>query len=313
MPNPNGIVQTIRDPLGAALHLLTSVLGHVLAAAHIDLDSVLQRYLFTTADPSATQLRPFTANPTVVGLNLDLAVAADVLVGGVIVWLSMSAMFQHSLTARARLQNALPRVLLAVALVHSSVFLMQMAIDLNNAIGHVATSLGSPLTVDTLPWSSSLSDAAVAGIQASQDLFDALFAIAVVVALVILVLSYVVRIALLNILVVLAPLAALCTVLPETRRYSETWLRLFLTTVFMQAVQLIVLRVATATAFAHGAGIVAMLYALATLWIMLKVPSVLHSSGYIQTRAHSFGRHLQRSVRHVTMPAHRAVRPRASL
>jgi hypothetical protein len=43
VPNPGGVAQAIRDPLGAVLHLLTSVLGHVLAAAHVDLDAVLQR------------------------------------------------------------------------------------------------------------------------------------------------------------------------------------------------------------------------------------------------------------------------------
>ena len=54
---------------------------------------------------------------------------------------------------------------------------------------------------------------------------------------------------LLDILVVLAPLAALCSVLPDTRRYAFTWLRLFMVAVFMQAVQLIILRVATAVGF----------------------------------------------------------------
>jgi hypothetical protein len=229
-------------------------------------------------------------------------------VAAVILALSLRAILQRSVSARAGVKAAVPRVLLGVALAHSSMPLIQMAIDLNNALGHVVLSLGTPLTVETLPWSSSIGEAAVAGIQATQDLFHALFALALVVALVILVLAYVVRTALLSVLTVIAPLAALCIVLPETRRFARTWLRLFLTTVFMQAVQLIVLRVATATAFARGAGLVEMLYALATLWIMLKVPSALHSSGYFETRAHALGRQFERSVRHAALPAHRAVR-----
>jgi hypothetical protein len=313
MPNPGGVVQAIRDPLGAVLHLSTSVLSHVLAAAHIDLDAVLQRYLFTTADPSAATARPLTANPAIGHLNVGLAVAADALIALVLLGVSLRAILQHSITARAGMKAALPRVLLAVALVHSSLFLVQMVIDLNNAIGHVALSLGTSLSVDTLPWSSSMSDAAVSGIEATQDLFRALFAIALVGALVILALAYVVRTALLNILTVIAPLASLCIVLPETRRYAHTWLRLFLTTVFMQAVQLIVLRVATTTAFAHGAGLVEMLYALATLWIMLKVPSALHSSGYFETRAHALGRQVQRSIHRAALPPHAAARSRTAL
>lgn len=310
MSDVGGIVETIRDPLGAAIHLLTGVLGHFIAAAHTDLDALLQRFLFSTVDPSVAQARPLTANPTISSLNLGLAVAADVLVGAVVLYVSLRSVFDHSIESRYALKVAIPRVLLSVALVHSSIFLIQMAIDLNNALAHVATSLGSPLTIDNLPWSSSMSKVAVAGIQATQDLFHAAFGLALVVALVILVLSYVVRIALLNILIVLAPLAAICMVLPETRRYAYTWLRLFLATVFMQAVQLIVLRVATTTAFAHGAGLLETLYALATLWIMLKVPSTLHSAGHFETRARELGRHLQRSVRAATAPAHRVVRHR---
>ena len=70
-------------------------------------------------------------------------------------------------------------------------------------------------TIDTLPWSGSISAATVSLIQGSQDLFHAIFALGVVVAVVILVLSYVIRTAMLDILVVLAPLAALCSVLSD--------------------------------------------------------------------------------------------------
>lgn len=308
MPDLGGIAQTLRDPLGAVLNLITGVLGHFIASAHRDIDSVLQHFLFSTVDPSVAHARPLTANPTVAGLNLDMAVAADVLVGAVVLYTAVRSVVDHSVDSRYALRQAIPRVLMAVALVHSSIFLVQMAIDLNNAIGGVATSLGSPLTLDTLPWSATTGESGVAAITAADDLFQAAFGVAVVVALVILVLSYVVRIALLNILIVTAPLAAICNVLPETRRYAHTWSRLLVTSVFMQAVQLIVLRVATATAFAGGAGLVQTLYALATLWIMLKVPSTLHSAGHVETRARELGRHLQRSIRVATAPAHRVVR-----
>jgi len=307
------VVQGLRDPLGSALQLLTGVTSHFLATARVDLNNELARYLFSTVDASAAVVRPLTANPSIAKLNFGLTLAADVLVGAVVLVVSLRAIFEHtSLRARYGLKVALPRVLVAVALAHTSMLLIQMAVDLNNAIGHVALTLGGALTLDTLPWSASLGNPAVAGIQASQDLFHAFFGLALVVALVILVLSYVIRSALLNILIVIAPLAALCMVLPETRGYSRTWLRLFMTTVFMQAVQLIVLRVAEATAFSHGGGIVDILYALATLWIMLKVPGALHSGGHFESRAHALGRHMQRSVRHALTPAHHAVHHRVA-
>jgi len=167
---------------------------------------------------------------------------------------------------------------------------------------------GGTVSVSTLPWSGPINPVAVQAIQASQDLFRALFAMALVVALVILVLAYVIRTALLDVLIVVAPLAALCTVLPETRGYARLWLRLYMATLFMQALQLIILRVATATGFAGGSGIASSLYGLATLWILLKVPGALHSATHFESRASTVGHQLERSIRRALTPAHSAVR-----
>ena len=57
--------------------------------------------------------------------------------------------------------------------------------------------------------------------------------------------------------------------------------------VFMQAVQLIILRVATAVGFGAGSGIAESLFALATLWIVLKVPGTLHAATHVETHAHT--------------------------
>jgi hypothetical protein len=302
------IIQGLQNPLGAFMHMLTGALSHLIATARPDLNTELQRYLFSTVDPTAGGARPLTANPTIAHLNMGLAVAADVLVAAVLLYASLRSMFERTLRARYTLKIVIPRVLAALALVHGSIFFIQMAIDLNNAIGHVALSLGDQVTVNALPWSASMSPPAVQAIQVSQDIFHAVFAVALVVALVILVLSYVIRTALLNIMIVVAPLAALCTVLPETRGYARHWLRLFLVAVFMQALQLIILRVATAGAFGSGSGIAESLYALATLWILLKVPGSLHAATQLESRAHSMARQLDRSVRRALAPVHHAAR-----
>ena len=313
MPSPAGIAHALSDPLAAILQLLTGVLAHVVSTARLDLDGELTRYLFSTVDPTAPA-RALTANPTVAHLNGSIALAADALVGGVVLFTSLRSMFEHhSLFARYQLKLVLPRLLVAIVLVHGSLLFAQMAIDLNNALGGVALEMGATVDVGTLPWSASLDPATVQAIQVSQDLFQAIFAIALVIALVILVLAYVVRTALLEILLVIAPLAALCTVLPDTRGYARLWLRLFMVTVFMQAVQLIVLRVATAAGFAGTGGIAQSLYALATLWIVLKVPSALNSASHFETRAHSIGRQMERSVRRAMAPVHHAVHHRASV
>jgi hypothetical protein len=308
-----GIVQGIRDPLGSILQLLTGVLSHFIATARADLDSELGRYLFTTVDPTGGGTRALTANPVIAHLNGSIALVADVLVGAVVLYASLRSIFEHSIRARYALHLVIPRVMAAIVLVHGSIYFVQMAVDLNNAIGGVAESLGGPLNIDTLPWSGSMSAATVSIIQGSQDLFHAVFALGVVVAVVILVLSYVIRTAMLDILVVLAPLAALCSALPDTRRYAATWLRLFMVAVFMQSIQLIILRVAMSVGFGTGSGIAESLFALAILWIVLKVPGTLHAATHVETKAHTAMRHAQRSMHRALAPAHHVVRHRTAL
>jgi hypothetical protein len=307
-----GIVQGLRDPLGTILQLLTGVLSHLIATARADLNTELTRYLFSTVDPTASGARALTANPAVARLNGSLALVADVLVGVVLLYASLRTIFERSIHATYGLQVVIPRVMAALVMVHGSIYFIQMAVDLNNAIGTVARSLGGPLTTDTLPWSGSMSAATVSIIQGSQDLFHALFAVGVVVAVVILVVSYVVRTALLEVLIVLAPLAALCSVLPDTRHYAFTWLRLFMVAVFMQAVQLIILRVATAVGFGAGSGIAESLFALATLWIVIKVPGTLHAATHVERHGHIALRHVQRTMHRALTPAHHTVRHRST-
>jgi hypothetical protein len=307
-----GIVQGLRDPLGTILQLLTGVLSHLIATARTDLNTELTRYLFSTVDPTGSGVRALTANPAVARLNGSLALVADVLVAVVLLYASLRTIFERSIHASYGLQVVIPRVMAALVMVHGSIYFIQMAIDLNNAMGNVARSLGGPLTTDTLPWSASMSAATVAIIQGSQDLFHAIFALGVVVAVVILVLSYVVRTALLEVLIVLAPLAALCSVLPDTRHYAFTWLRLFMVAVFMQAVQLIILRVATAVGFGAGSGIAESMFALATLWIVIKVPGTLHAATHVERHGHIALRHVQRSMHRALAPAHHTVRHRST-
>lgn len=208
------------------------------------------------------------------------------------------------------LKVIIPRILLAIVLAHGSLLFMQMAIDLNNALDGVALSLGGPLNGDTLPWSPSLAPETIARLITGQDLFQAVLAVALVAAMAILVLAYVIRTALLNILIVTAPLAALLSVIPDTRTHARTWLHLFTGTVFMQAVQLIILRVAVTTEFDTSGGLISTVYALATLWLLLKVPGAMNTSTHLESKAHTMLHTLERSAKHALMPTHHAHTPR---
>ena len=298
------LLQSLRDPTGWMLHLVVGLLTHFVDGARNDIEHVLDRYLFTTVDTSVPYARAFTDNPGLRHLNYGLAVAMDLMLTAVLVVGLLRGLFERSFRARYSLKVLLPRLMMAIVLVHFSLPLMQMGIDLDNALGHVAAGLGGGLHVDGLPWSASLSQPLVARMSVTQDIFHAVFVVGLVVALVLLVLAYVIRYAMLAVLVVVAPVAALCTTLPETRGYARTWLRLFMVAVFMQAVQLVVLRVAVTLAFdSDGAGLVGTLYGLATLFILLKVPGALNTASHLETKAKTLGHHMQRAMKHAVHPA----------
>jgi hypothetical protein len=299
------LLPSLMDPLGGFVHLLSGALGHFVDGARGDIEGVLRRYLFRTVDTTAVQPRPLTDNPGLRRLNLGLAVACDLLLTAVLLIASLRGIFERTgYRARYSLKVMLPRLLLAIVLVHFSLPLLAMALDLDNALCAVALSLGDELQVDGLPWSPVIGPSAVAHMSVGQDLFHAVFAVAVVIALVILVLAYVVRHALLCVLIVVAPLAALCTVLPDTRGHARGWMRLFTVTVAMQPVQLIVLRVAEVIAVDAGGGLVQSLYALATLFLMLKVPGALNVAAHLETKAETIGHRLERSVHHAVHHGH---------
>ena len=304
-----GVGHALSDPIGFLLQAITGLLGHFISVARVDMMGVLDRFLFRTVDPSVSGNRPVTANPNLANLNGGLTLAVDALVGIVILFTSLRSIFERSMRSKYDLKVIIPRVLLAVVLAHGSLLFMQMVIDLNNALGNVAISLGGPLNGDNLPWSASLSPSIIAGLVSGQDLFQGVMALALVAAMAILVLAYVIRTALLNVLIVTAPLAALLTVIPDTRSHARTWLRLFLGTVFMQAVQVIILRVAVTTEFDSSGGLITTVYALATLWLLLKVPGAMNTSTHLESKAHTMLHSIERSAKHTLMPAHRARAP----
>ena len=296
MQTPAALLEALRDPAGSFLHLLTGALVSFVDGARADIEHTLDQHLFRTVDTSVPGGRPLTANPWLRRLNLGLAVAADVLLAAVLLFACLRSIFERTFRSRYSLKVMLPKLMLAIVLIHFSLPLMQMAIDLDNALSAVALSLGDPIHADSLPWSAVISHASTVRMSATEDLFHAVFAVVLVVSVVILVLAYVVRHALLGVLVVIAPLVALCTPLPDTRGYVHIWLRLFLVTVFMQPVQLIVLRVATVMAFDDSGGLVATLYALATLYLMLKVPGAMNTAAHLETKAETLGKHAQKAL-----------------
>ncbi len=283
------------NPLSLLNGLLSSALSQFVASARTALDSDLQRYLFSTHDVSgAGGGEQFVNTPGLVSLNHLLGLATGALLVAILLYSGLRTVTDAGGERRHQLQVVLPRAMAALALGVFSLPLIQQLIDLNNALCQVVVG-GAAVSLSDLPWSSPLSGPAIAS--ASNNIFLLLFAAALVLAVVILALAYVVRYTLLAVLCASAPLAAAAWILPETRGFARQWGRLLIVSLFMQFVQLVVLRVAVALAFARGQGVGGMLFAFASLYLMLRVPGAMNVAAHYQTSAESAGRRWSRAVR----------------
>ena len=288
--------------LGAQSNDLGGLIGRLLsqfsASGRDDVLNLLNRYLFSTVDVSRPGSAALTANPALASLNRDFSLAGDTLLALVVVVVAVRAILDRSLYSQHAVRAMVPRALLAVFLMHASLSLVQMAVDLNNALAGFAAGAGA----QPMPWAGPLSTAALGSSSLAQDLFQAVVVLALVVTVALLAVSYVIRMAVLQVLIASAPLAALATILPETRGYARAWGRLFVVALFMQAAQVAVLRVATVTGLAAGTGLAATLYALAALWVSLKVPRFLAAAARIDGSVAGIGAGLMQQAHRIPLP-----------
>ena len=87
------------------------------------------------------------------------------------------------------------------------------------------------------------------------------------------------RLALVDVLLILAPLAALLWILPQSQAWGRLWGRLFVGTVFAQAVQVLTLRLgfslATGLPPLSAAGLLQPLLGIAVLALAFKIPGLM--------------------------------------
>ncbi len=278
--------------------LIGQLLSEFSSSGRNDVLQLLDRYLFSTVDVSQRGSQPLTSNPALINVNHAFCLAGDTLLVLVVVVVAVRAILDRSLYSQYDFRAMLPRVLVGVIVMHASLYLIQMAIDLNTALTSFAAGAGG----GSMPWTDPLSSSALASSSLAQDLFEIVVVLALVVTVSLLAIGYVVRMAVLQLLIATAPLAGLATILPETRGFSRTWGRLLVVALFMQAAQVTVLRVATVTGLAEGSGLGATLYALATLWVSLKVPRFLASAAQAPGSFASIGSGLVQQARRIPLP-----------
>jgi|GEM_PF-977410 len=242
----------------------------------------------------------FTDNAVLRSLYVLTSAMAMTMLTGILTYAFMRSIFEHSFRARYTIKAMLPRILLVIVLITFGLALMQQAVDLNNAAVDAIWSYQSRLGGEPNLWRLML------GGQVDNVILAVLLFL-VAVLLVLLVITSVARNLLLVILVAGAPLAFICMLLPELDSYGESWRRLFITTVFTQLVQVLVLRVSLMLLF-DDHGVLAAVHGLVALYLVLRVPGALHAASHAESKAMLYAKHTGHSAvkafEHATAPEH---------
>ena len=157
-------------------------------------------------------------------------------------WMGLSfIMAEHLGRQHAGWREMVPRLVLGLVAAASSLWWCALVLDVADAVsGFIAFSLnvtpGDMLrsTLSTLMTAVQAGSVGMALLLAVLYLVYGFFVLYVIVQMIL-------RLALIDILLALAPIALGLWILPHTAGWGRQWLRLFMTTVFQQAVQLIAL------------------------------------------------------------------------
>lgn len=288
--------------------------GHSAFAGWVD------RYVFSPGDFLGRG--PFIHDPTVAAMYSVTASIAMACIGMALVYASLRSMTERSYHARYSLKVMLPKLALVAALIPLGRPLIAGALDFNTLVAHTVWSQAPVAAQSCLPPSAHvLGPIEPAGV--SQDrvwctfirdaslgtLLTALLALALTAMLGVLALVGIVRDVMIAVLTVCAPVAFLCMALPETHSYALLWRRLLVTAVFTQSVQVLVLRLAITLSFQNTA--ISLLHGLVAMYLVLRVPTALHLSAGIESKAMLHLKHAEHGLEAALFPHPSHARTRA--
>ena len=223
-------------------------------------------------------------------------------------WMGLSFVIQEHLgQVPAGWREMVPRLLLGLVAAATSLWWCGLVLDVADAVsGFVAASLGLSAgdllrsSAQTLLTAIEVGSVGMALLLALLYLVYGFFVLYVLLQLIM-------RLALIDLLIVLAPVALGLWILPHTAGWGRHWLRLFMTTTFQQAIQLIALAmgfgmlnlVADIAAFEPIQDLVwKLLLSLAFIYLATRVPSLLGNAGTFDAWMHTlyFGMSLPGSM-----------------
>ena len=248
--------------------------------------------ILTGTPPGLTYAHPFVQQAWWAVWAVTTA-ALSVILG----WMGLSFIVQEHLGRHhSGWREMVPRLVLGLTAAASSLWWCALVIDVAHAVSQfiAATLEVTPGDLLRAPLFALL--AAVETGEVGVAIFIALLYLVFGFFLLYLLVQMILRLALIDILLVLAPIALGLWILPHTAGWGRHWLRLFMTTVFQQAVQLI----AVALGFAFLGQFAAigefepvrdlvwkLLMAIAFMYLAGRVPSMLGNHGTFDAWLHT--------------------------
>ena len=224
------------------------------------------------------------------------AVASGALVV-ILGWMGLSFIVQEHLGRhQSGWREMVPRLVLGLAAAASSLWWCALVIDVADAVsGFITVSLGVTAG-DLLRASLDTMQRAVASGGVGLVLLLALIYLVYGFFVLYLLVQMILRLALIDILIALAPIALGLWILPHTAGWGRYWLRLFMTTVFQQAVQIIALALgfgflsdlAPIAVFEPAQDLIwKLLMSLAFVYLATRIPSMLGNHGTFDAWLHT--------------------------
>jgi hypothetical protein len=306
-----GLGRLLFDPL-QLIALVSGVVDNLVAGAKSLGEQFIESYVLWTGNFNAPALacntpgfgqgdptlRPgcrFIDNNVLQALYALTSRMANAALVAIVVYSMLRSIWERGFRARYTLKAILPKLLLVVALVNFGLPILQGAIDINNGAVHAFWSFDMGFGVHQ---PSNLWDLLVIP---GGNLLVNILALLTATLLLVLAVASVARNLVLVMLIGTAPLVFLGLILPETHTYLLSWRRLFFTTVFMQAVQVLVLRLALLLLF-EDHNPISPIYGLLAMYLVLRVPGALHASSKIESKLALAAKHgvhaLERAATH---------------
>ncbi|HEY0831731.1 MAG TPA: hypothetical protein VGE99_11355 [Candidatus Dormibacteraeota bacterium] len=208
----------------------------------------------------------FVNSVTIQQFEPKVQLVADAALVLIALWASYRIMWGHGLFTQYTARILLPRLFMATVLINFALPLFQMSIGATNVVSEAVRSFNTH--DDLASFAASYTNDPNAGT------WEIITTGGLAAGYGVLAISYLMRYAILIVLAITAPLAALLFMLPETNHYSKMWASHFTTNLFMQPAQLFVLSIGFALE-RDGISPVHHLYALASLFIVFKVPGAM--------------------------------------